>query len=228
MINILIADRNINYSVKLLNNICTKNSNIRITNITRSLEDMYKLINTSYFDIILIDFKLLSSTNVDETLTSFMKTYQQSIILLKSTTTKTRKFSQFTFAMKDDFNNLFKTILELTYLNDVSKSIRDKIKEELCYLGYSYNIIGTTYLTDIIYLIYCTEFEGSLNQSIYPYIAEKYNKAINTIKCDIIHATRLMFDECPKERLMNYLGKCTYYKPGPKTIIYTVINKISA
>ena len=45
MINIFIIDKNVEYSVKLLNSFSNSNSNVRIANIANSVEEIYNLIN---------------------------------------------------------------------------------------------------------------------------------------------------------------------------------------
>ena len=84
MVNVLIVSKSNSYCVKLLNNLCNNNSEIRITNIVNSIEDMYKITSISTFDIILIDFNLLLYSKLDKGLDNFMKKYKKSIIILNS------------------------------------------------------------------------------------------------------------------------------------------------
>lgn len=226
MINVLVVDKNINYSVNLLNNVSNSNSNIRIMNITNSIGELYRIINTNNFDIILLDSKLLISTKLDLHTQNFIKKYKKFIIVLFEDLETMKKYQNFHCVLKDNFDELLNKILELSSSKPESQIIKNRIKLELEYLGYNPNHLGTHYIAEIIYIVYCTNFEGSLEKKIYPYIAKKHNKTVNTIKCNIINATTLMVCECPEEKLLNYLGKYSYYKPGPKTIIYTVINKI--
>lgn len=226
MINILVIDNNIDYSVKLLNKVSSGNSDIRIVNIANSIEDLYRLVSINPFDIILIDSKLLLSTKLDIYTQNLINKYNKSIVVLFDKPDLIKKYPKLNCALKNNFNDLLNKILGLASNKPESQIIKNRIKLELEYLGYNPNHLGTNYLAEIIYIVYCTNFEGSLEKKIYPYIAKMHKKTVNTVKCNIINATSLMVCECPEDKLLNYLGKYSYLKPGPKTIIYTVINKI--
>lgn len=226
MINVFIIDKNIDYSVKLLNSFSNSNSNVRIANISNSMEDLYDLISNNNFDIILLDYKLLSDSSLDECTQNFIEKHKKVIIIMFDNIKQMNKNSEYIGVLKNNFNDLLNKILEICSKKPESKIIKNRIKRELEYLGYNPNHLGTNYIAEIIYIVYCTNFEGSLEKKIYPYVAKSHNKTVNTIKCNIINATTLMFCECPEERLLTYLGKYSYLKPGPKTIIYTIINKL--
>lgn len=102
-----------------------------------------------------------------------------------------------------------------------------KINKELEYIGYNLSYYGARYLAESIALIY-NNYDSSenLNKNIYPVIAKKYNKTVNTVKGDIRSATNSMFYECDETRLKNYFNFYTVSKPKPKLVIYTVLNKL--
>ena len=77
------------------------------------------------------------------------------------------------------------------------------------------------------YLYKNYEHYENLNNEIYPILAQKYNKTVNTIKCNIIKATDSMYYDCDETLLKNYFHFYTDYKPRPKLVIYTVLNKIT-
>ena len=226
MINIFIIDKNVEYSVKLLNSFSNSNSNVRIANIANSVEEIYNLINNNNFDIILLDYKILSHTKLDLCTQNFIQKHKKVIIVLFDNIKQMNQNTEYIGALKNNFNDLLNKILKICSKKPESKIIKNRIKRELEYLGYNPNHLGTNYIAEIIYIVYCTNFEGSLEKQIYPYVAAAHNKTVNTIKCNVINATSLMVCECPEDRLLSYLGKYSYLKPGPKTIIYTIINKL--
>ena len=65
-----------------------------------------------------------------------------------------------------------------------------------------------------------------LEKEIYPIISKKYKKSVNSIKCNIIYATNEMFFDCNQETLLSYLEEYSLLKPGPKKIIFSVLEKI--
>lgn len=60
MINILIADDNINYAINLMNYINNCNNNLKVYNITKNGKETLKVLNNDKnIDIILMDYKML-------------------------------------------------------------------------------------------------------------------------------------------------------------------------
>ena len=228
MVNVLIVSKSNSYCVKLLNNLCNNNSEIRITNIVNSIEDMYKITSISTFDIILIDFNLLLYSKLDKGLDNFMKKYKKSIIILNTKNEIITNYSNSNYIIKTNFNEISKKILKISSKKTQNKIIKKKIKKELEYLGYKPSHLGTIYLSEIIFMMYSSQFEGSLQKIIYPRIGKLHKKSTNTIKCNVINATALMYCECPEEKFMNYFGKFTSARFGPKTVIYTILNKLSS
>lgn len=60
----------------------------------------------------------------------------------------------------------------------------------------------------------------------YTYLARKYNKTINNIKCTIINATNSMYFDNEEEKLMKYLKEYSLPKQGPKQIILSILEHI--
>lgn len=156
-----------------------------------------------------------------------------------------RKYSDITMFINSDKE----IISNYTYLNKIDNSdeivskitkflnnsmincdLKLEIKSELRYLGYNPKYYGTKYLLEAIYILIENEiynYNGNLEKKIYPIIAKKYGKTVNSIKCNIINATDIMIYECEEEKLLEYLGYYDFSKPGPKKIIESIILKIS-
>jgi len=65
-----------------------------------------------------------------------------------------------------------------------------------------------------------------VNKKIYPIIAKKYNKTINSIRIDIFQSISKMYDEIEKKKLSNYFGYKVINKPKTKEVITTILEKI--
>ena len=228
MINVLIVSKNNSYSIKLLNNLCKENVDIRVANISNSIDNMYKFTSVKPFDVILIDLPLLLSNTMDIFLENFVKKYKKSIILLNDKSELLNNYSNLNYIYKNDFEKIVNKILKIYAYKTQSELIKNKIKKELNYLGYKPNHFGTKYLLEVIYIMHSNNLEGNLAKIIYPHIAKLHKKSANTIKCNIVNATALMYCECPEDKFNNYFGKYTLSRFGPKTVIYTILNKLSS
>ena len=124
-------------------------------------------------------------------------------------------------------------ISKIIELSNNKKSVNNNqlvslINKELKFIGYNLSYAGTSYIAESIALIYNNhEHYENLNNEVYQILAEKYNKTVNTIKCNIIKATDSMYYDCDETLLKNYFHFYTDYKPKPKLVIYTVLNKIT-
>lgn len=109
-----------------------------------------------------------------------------------------------------------------------SKRIKNKIIQELTYIGYDISLIGTQYLAEIIFIIYNKSMIETLNleKNVYPILAKQYNKKTNNIRCNINYATDIMYNRSNTKFLMKYFNFYINIKPSIKQVIYTVLNKI--
>lgn len=235
MLNLLIIDKDINNSRNLLNYISENSIQVRVHSLVCNLDEGIRVLNTGLIDITLI--------NVDEDITSIIhrlhtisnshfEKYRKSIIVLSK---NIDNISPDTYiyeyvSSSEDLSMIFLKISEIAK-NKIAKLnnsiLLSKIYEELKYIGYNMSYYGARYLAESIALIY-NNYDSSenLNKNIYPVLAKKYNKTVNTIKGDIRVATNSMFYECDEARLKNYFNFYTVSKPKPKLVIYTVLNKL--
>ncbi len=234
MLNLLIIDKDVNHSMKLLNEF-SKNAEIKVYNVTSTLLDGIKLLNTGIIDITIINlnctideitnaFKLISK--------SYIEKYNKSMIVLSSKVSKLTS-NDFVYSFIDDTEDISKIyiktceIVENKFYKINKIDLLTKINKELEYIGYNMSYNGTKYLSECIALIYSShDYSENLNKNIYPVIAKKYNKTINNVKCSITCATTSMFYDCDETRLKNYFNFYTVIKPKPKVVIYTILNKI--
>ena len=69
---------------------------------------------------------------------------------------------------------------------------------------------------------------NNLSKYAYPIIATKYIQSVNNIKTSIIRATEAMYYNCCEETLLEYFKLNTISKPNIKTIVSTILLKISS
>lgn len=111
----------------------------------------------------------------------------------------------------------------LSYIN-----IDDKIYDELEKINYNHIYIGTEYLKESIkfdYLKYNRE-ASNIQKQLYSLVANEYKTSIFNVKNNIIKATNLMYLNCDIIKLKKYFNFDYDYKPTPKIVIKTIVNKI--
>ena len=113
-------------------------------------------------------------------------------------------------------------------LHGDEQAIKERIKDQLDLLSFNFSYNGTKFLSEVVYEIYThrNKFHENLSKDIYPIIAEKYGKTVNTVKCDISHATKLMYYDCKEEVIMKYFNYKFPVKPRVKEVIFTIVNNI--
>lgn len=129
-------------------------------------------------------------------------------------------------------NEIIRKINELfEYKESIKKSkiLKNKITEELLYLGYDISHKGTQYLIKTIDYIATNPNKDleKLERNIYPKIAYIYNDSVHNVKCRINNATTIMYCNCEIEKLKKYFHFDIDTKPKVKTIINTIIRKIA-
>lgn len=112
--------------------------------------------------------------------------------------------------------------------NYTELNLKNNIREELEKLSYNFEYIGTEYLLEAIYLLYCSNkyYKFSLEKDVYPIIAKEYGDTPNNVKSTVIYSTDKMFYDCEEKILKKYLGKYELIKPGPKKVIRAVLKNI--
>ena len=106
---------------------------------------------------------------------------------------------------------------------------RKQIVRELTSIKYSIKYKGTVYLIDTILQLCLNDnlLFNNLQNSVYPIVAKKHKKSVNTIRCNIRHATTCMYCDCNIDILKTYFGLIDDNPPTVKEVIYTVLEKIN-
>lgn len=238
MINILIAENDINYAKEIINLINSNFENARIFNISTSgYETLELLKDSTNIDIILLESCMpdLNIVEIISKLSSYPKIdkYINSIIILANDNFKSLKTKMIycSFFKNSNYKLLVESLNKIIIekgLNHITCDVRNRITNELTSLKYSLSHIGTKYLIDTIEIIY---FNGdnltmNLSKNVYSILAKHYNRTCSSIKVSIIRATEAMYYNCPENKLMEYFKLDKINKPNIKTVIQTVISNV--
>ena len=227
MINALLIGNNYDYLKKVKYNITEKILNIKYCSIATNIDELLYKIKNQKIDIILLDFNTPEISKIIKIFSDNYNNYLSSIILIYN-----KKYIIDNIINKEIFysyinkntnlNDIIKEISVLTNLKIKSIKIKEKIEDELQYLGYNITYIGTQYLIDIIYLLYNYNitYTIKLEKDIYPIIGKKYNQSGHNVKCNILNATNIMYDNSNENKIHKYFN--ISFKPGPKKIIFTI------
>lgn len=241
MVNILIIDDNIDFSKKLMIYMNNKSDFLRVYGIATDGEEAIKLLNKLInIDLIILDLKMpkFSGMEVIENFTKQQKkSFEKSVIIVTGEEYLIKK-SLFNndviysvISKSIGFENICKQIEKLAKRKEEIKNqkiIKEKIIQQLLFLGYDISHKGTQYLIDIIYTAILNEkkFIYNLNKEVYPNLSHKYKKNIYSIKINIIRATNNMFYNCQEELLKKYFYLQDSKKPSTKTVINTIIGRL--
>lgn len=242
MLNLLIADDNIDYVKNLMHYVNSISDNIRVSDISINGKETLEILNVqNNIDIVLLDLKmpLLSGIEIIKQLSDTqVNKYTKSCIIISSEMQMIEqarslkseviyKIIPKNIDLESITNNIKELITEKD-LNIKEKNIKGQISNELTSIGYSISHNGTQYLIDIIEMLYYREGEliENLSKYVYPIIAKRYNQTSNNIKTSISRATESMYYDCDEKRLIDYFNLNIIKKPKTKTVINTVLLKI--
>lgn len=225
MINILIVEKDFNYSRKIINMLSSKNNEIRFCGITTTITETLEFIKSNTIDIILIGSHIMQKTNP-----TYLNNIKNSIIILSNydEILSNTHYSFNSISKKDSIsvlNNKINTIVNQNKKIPNIDNLKKIIENELIYLHYNPAYKGFNYLVETILILNNLD-DYNLSKHIYPIVAEKFNTIPENVKYNIRNATEAMYYDCPLETLSAYLGFDISNKPGTKNIIFAVENNI--
>lgn len=235
MFNVLMVEQNAEYATELINAITQSEKRIRIHTIASNSRQALDTLARFEIDIILLDLRKEENKHfIKHIYQSSYEKYKESIIVIASGLDEIMEIVNHPFVYgylvkPFEKKELLKKVDELVSIKEKEKDeiiVREKIIKELTYLRYNFSYHGTRYLSDTILTLFKRKnyYCDNLKNDIYPIVAQKYGKSVNNIKCNILSATNNMFCECETEKIKRYF--CTTDKPKPKTVIYTILNRL--
>ncbi len=236
MVNILIATNDINIIKKLTNEIITNNYDIRIAKICNSNDETIDILNNTNIDIIFLDLKMIGNNlNIffEKLNNNKRERYKDSIIIMSDMFSQIENISKNNMIVEyilqeSDRDEIIYKVNKVVEKKDIDVK-RKAIIKELEYINYNTDYKGTNYLIDTILQVYRNKkiMIENLQKDVYPIISQIHKKSINTIRCNIRHATECMYCECNIKKLNEYFGIIDDERPTTKDVIYTVLSKIS-
>lgn len=104
--------------------------------------------------------------------------------------------------------------------------MKAKIEKELLNMGFNPIHVGTIYLEEMIYKVYCMNKSVSkinLESEIYQEVAKKYKKNPRTVKSNVVKATNAVDTEI---FLSKHKMNSSRFKLTPKLVIWLVIRQL--
>lgn len=235
VLNILIAECNIEFAVKLMNNINNINKNVRVCSITCNVKKTLDILNSeNNIDIILFSSKIFYYVKkfILNKMTNKSKFDKLSGSLPGKSGDNYKPISYIIINNNTDIDQTIDKINKYIKYKDLKKNeeiYKKKIINELLYLGYDISHKGTQYLIKTIgYFLFNPNVSiDRLEKNIYPKIAEVYNDSVHNIKCRINSSTNAMYCNCDINKLKNYFYFNIDTKPKIKTVINTILYKIN-
>ena len=237
MINVLIADNDVNYAIMLMNRLNSINNNIKVFNIAIDKNSTINIINNNNnIDVVVLALPM-NKQDEDNFFRKIMRKYKDINCFIKLTDNQEKYIDNECnfYSMNEPKSNLSKNIIKINRLVEEImskkriKSRNSMIVQELTYLEYDLSLKGTQYLINTIEIISNGEYGEvyNLEKDIYPQITNLYNSTVHNIKNNINRANNSMYIKCEIGKLKNYFGFSIDEKPKTKEIINTVIRKLS-
>ena len=238
MLNLLIANRNLQNLQDLLNYISLYIPDVRISYLAKNGREAIHALYDYHYDMVLIDYKLQFYDGLDilEKLPiAKQNEYKNSIIFLSNDITLAKNLKSHSMIF-DSFLNTesfsviissLKKLVEVKQNNANTTYIKTKIINELQMIGYNLAHNGTHYIAESILLITTLNYDAeNLSKNIYPKVSQIYHKSLNNIKTNIITATDAAYENMNKIILKKHLQIPDNIKPTAKMIINAIVHKL--
>lgn len=203
-INIIIADKNMQNIIYLINKINSK-------------ENYKSYVATTNAELL----KIISQNQIDGILCNKNFEIKNSIISIINI--------PIFYIKKDNIEDI-----EIdTCLSQINKKVliesdlKKKIMNQLLLIGYNLKLKGTMYLLEsILYICKRKQIElvDNLEHNVYKYVADINGKTVTNIKTNIIKSTNYVYKYQKEKILYEYFS--SDIKITPKLVISTVVNKL--
>lgn len=238
MLNLLIANRNLQNLLNLQNCISQYIPDMRVGYLATNGKEVIEELNNHRYDIVLMDTNLpdLDGFDVLNKLPSINQIeYKKTFIVSTNSTTMIKNLNQHdlvfkAFNSKEEFGLIIHTLKQFMKAHEGEPEvtcIRNKIINELQAIHFNVSHKGTHYLAESIMLMATTEKNNeNLSKYIYPKVSAIFGKKLNNIKCNITSATEAACRNLTDDTIKNYFKLSERIKPTTKMIIYSILRKI--
>lgn len=231
MIKVLIICKDILTAKSLVNNVISKNSNLRLVGIGNNLKEGMILLKK-------YEPKLIFTTSQKflENLNKEFSTYTPGVVLIAKSNEDQQPKYRFQKLLLHIHNiNDFELISEQTFRfvsENYTTSKKSFIKEILTDTGFDFKLAGTIYLQDAI--LYVNAYKGAhgftnLASEIYPFIARKNKTKPDVVKWAITRSINYLYkksDSDTLDKIESYFDIKYPKKVTPKIIINSIINML--
>ena len=215
--DIILLNKELDESVKLLKRISDFFKEYRVTYISNDIEETKDYIKYNAFDVVIMDEYFVEKCPEIFTYKAYkiclMENFRQSMRFIAI-----RKNSE--RALED---NLTKILIKD---KGNKQNVKFLIRRELEYLGFNFALNGTIYLEEAINLIYFKNCNCNLEKEVYNQLSKRHIKTGHTIKVCIQNALNAMMGVTGYDKVIAYLQMEPKYGVGAKSIIYAVLNRI--
>lgn len=241
MVNILVVEDDMIQSQHLINIVSRKIEEVKLYNMSINGKEAFEIIDKGNADIILLDLNLPDISGI-EILSyisdSKIEKYQNSIIVISGDSNLINQLPSSCYSYicailhkPVNYDELIYKLWEIVKYKNKFKSdniIKIKINKELEYLRFNFSHNGTRYLAETIFELYSnrTKFLDNFKRDIFPILAQRHHKSVNTIEGNIKQAINCMFFDCTESALIEYFNYPFIMKPKLKEISYTILNKL--
>lgn len=241
MINLAIIEDDIIQSKQMINIISSKLDNVRLYNLSIMGKEALDIINSQDIDIILLDLNLPDISGIDilEYISkNNMKKYTNSIIIVSGDNAlrsmlPISSYIHTIISKPVSYDDLVYRISNIAVEKNIIKNeniIKNKINKELELLNFNFSYNGTRYLAETILELYNhrNNYIDNLKHDIFPILARRHNKTVNTIVGNIKQSINSMFFDCDEKIIISYFNYNHIMKPKLKEICFTVLNKLDS
>lgn len=239
MLNLLIANKNLQNLQDLLNYISLYIPDIRISYLAKTGKEALHALIDYHYDIILLENKLdfYDGLDIIERLPYEKRNeYKHSILFLSNDKKLNKNLKSHdmifdTFSSTEPISTIISSLKKLVNSkqeNSKTTNIKNKIINELQTIGYNLSHNGTHYIAESVLLIATLNYNSeNLSKNIYPKVSQIYNKSLNNVKTNIITATDAAYKNIDKITLKKYLRIPDNVKPTAKMVINVILQKLN-
>lgn len=231
MLNVLIIEEDLEYSIKLFNFINQVHFDLRIIGIASNKKEVILQTTNHNIDIIIVSLDINEYDEIMQIMKNNVDRYKKSIILIgneKRELNEKEKNIVYEYCKKtksfEEIKNAMNKIIE-EKTTGIQNEIKTQIKQELLNMGYDLSFIGTKYLIEVIFYLYNNRelvHLHSYEKYVYEPIGKKYGKTGHNVKCNIVNATEKMYLNRSKNGMLAIMSD----NLKPKKIITNILEKV--